>query len=956
MLFPVNRKENVDRPPHRDGQPTDLAEAADASHQGWEILERASSRLRSWLPGSAEMRQRSGIASHLAVAFAAVAVLALTANFMIEHGTLIVVSSAPHEQATAAKVAELAVLAERVDRSDSVALGSTVERFGDAVLARVEHAEPQHTEQLAEATRDLKSAASAYFSGAGARVGAEMAAKIRQGIARQQVQAAELVRVADQRRALVGQYREAFETLNAQFKAALDGSWKIFGRVVARRALIEISRQLDEIQGDVFGFALPNQYEQAMVETAALHEEALLRSLEEYARSLGSSQGKDWAQQARDRAQELVSARISLVETDKARARALNRFEDANAALVALLEAPIKPLPEPVVDRPEFAATPAAPTASPAPLPAEVDTAQPGNRTLSGRRAALASISIGILLLLLLLSAAMVVRVVGPVNRLMHASQRIAAGDTDVRVPRGGIRELDSLSNSFNQMAVQLAAANVAAREAHDQLEAKVVERTRQLAHLAEHDPLTELPNRRQLFTHLTAAIEVAASRGDLVAVYFLDLDNFKNINDSIGHAYGDLVLRSVAQRLAQVAAPYGFSARLGGDEFTMVVERATSVEQIELAGQALARAFEEPLSVDGREVLTSISIGQSHYPAHAQSAEGLLRAADAALFRAKAMGRSQRSVFTPELLEDAAKRFNTEQGLRRAIERGELALVYQPEIHAQTLEVGLVEALLRWRLPDGRLASPSEFLAVAEESGLIMEISDWVLRTAIEAAARWHHGEWPQARVAINVSARQVLDQGFHRRVQDLLVEHRVPARCIEIELTENVLQTGPATIAAVRQLRESGVGVALDDFGTGYSSLASLEHLPLTRVKLDQTLIAGIDTRERSRVIAQAIASLCGNLGLEMTAEGVEREEQLALLLQNEHSTYLQGYLLSRPVAFDAVLGALNDVPARLQSLLVSSPVLSSRSVPAVGTSTVASLKRIREAKRAGQTDAPR
>ena len=208
------------------------------------------------------------------------------------------------------------------------------------------------------------------------------------------------------------------------------------------------------------------------------------------------------------------------------------------------------------------------------------------------------------------------------------------------------------------------------------------------------------------------------------------------------------------------------------------------------------------------------------------------MRAADAALFRAKAMGRSQRSVFTPELLEDAAKRFNTEQGLRRAVERGELALVFQPEIHAETLEVGLVEALLRWRLPDGRLASPAEFLAVAEESGLIMEISDWVLRSAIEAAARWHHGEWPRARVAINVSARQVLDQGFHRRVQDLLVEHRVPARCIEIELTENVLQTGPATIAAVRQLRESGVGVALDDFGTGYSSLASLEHLPLTRV----------------------------------------------------------------------------------------------------------------------------
>jgi diguanylate cyclase (GGDEF)-like protein len=899
----------------------------------------------------------AGIASHLAVAFVAVAVLAVAANFMFEHGTLIVVSPAPPPAPPAAgavELAQVAELAELAERVDSVELRSAIERFGGAVLTRVEHAEPARTQQLKDAARDLESVAAAYLSGAGTRIGAERVSQMRQGIARQQALATELVRVADRRRALLGQYREAFEMLDAQFKAALDGSWKIFGRVVARRPLIEISRQLDHIQGDVFGFAIPRRYEKALVEAAVLNEAALLGLLEQHIRALNSSQGKDWAQQARDRAQGLAAARVALVDADQARARGTTRFEESNAALVSLLDAPVPALAEPVTDGIETHATTGPSTPPAAPLPAEADNAPPGLGTLPSRRAALASISIGVLLLLLLLSAVMVMRVVGPVNRLVQASRRIAEGDTDVRVPRGGIRELDSLSDSFNQMADRLAAANLAAREAHDQLEAKVAERTRQLAHLAEHDPLTELPNRRQLFAHLTAAIEFAASRGELVAVYFLDLDNFKNINDSIGHAYGDLVLRSVAQRLGQVAAPFGFSARLGGDEFTMVVERATCVEQIEAAGQALAGAFAEPLQVDGREVLVSISIGQSHYPAHAQSAEGLLRAADAALFRAKAMGRSQRSVFTPELLEDAATRFNTEQGLRRAIERGELALVFQPEVHAQTLEVGLVEALLRWRLPDGRLASPSEFLAVAEESGLIMEISDWVLRSAIEAAACWLHGGWPQARVAINVSARQVLDQRFQRRVQDLLVEHRVPARCIEIELTENVLQTGPATIAAIRQLRESGVGVALDDFGTGYSSLASLEHLPLTRVKLDQTLIAGIDTRERSRVIAQAIAGLCANLGLDMTAEGIEREEQLALLLRNEHPTYLQGYLLSRPVAFDAVLGALNDVPARLRSLLVSSPLLSSRSVPSGVTPTVASVKPIREAKRAGQTEA--
>jgi EAL domain-containing protein (putative c-di-GMP-specific phosphodiesterase class I) len=318
-----------------------------------------------------------------------------------------------------------------------------------------------------------------------------------------------------------------------------------------------------------------------------------------------------------------------------------------------------------------------------------------------------------------------------------------------------------------------------------------------------------------------------------------------------------------------------------------------------------------------------SISVGVSYYPTHAEDAESLLRAADAALFRAKALGRSQLSVFTPDLLAAATSRFSTEQGLRRAVERGELELVFQPEVHVQTLEVGLAEALLRWRLPDGRLASPAEFLSVAEESGLIIEIGDWVLRTAIEAAAHWHHGAWPQVRVAINASARQVLDTQFLRRVQALLDEHRLPARCVEIELTENVLQTGPATVEAVRQLRECGIGIALDDFGSGYSSLASLERLPLSRVKLDQSLIASIDTNTRSRVIAQAIAGLCGNLGLEMTAEGIERPEQLAPLLGHP-STYLQGYLLSRPVRRQDLLACINDVPARMQSMLLAHPAL--------------------------------
>jgi EAL domain-containing protein (putative c-di-GMP-specific phosphodiesterase class I) len=231
-----------------------------------------------------------------------------------------------------------------------------------------------------------------------------------------------------------------------------------------------------------------------------------------------------------------------------------------------------------------------------------------------------------------------------------------------------------------------------------------------------------------------------------------------------------------------------------------------------------------------------------------------------------------------------------------------------------------LVEALLRWRLPDGRLASPSEFLAIAEESGLILEVSDWVLRTAIETAARWHHGAWPDARVAINLSSRQLLDTRFVDRVLGLLEEHRLPARCIEIELTENVLQTGVATIEVLRQLRSAGVAIALDDFGIGYSSLASLEQLPLTRVKLDRALIASLHSSPRSAAIAKALVGLCHSIGLEVTAEGIECREQLELL-SGLTPIYLQGYLLASPVSAEKVLSLMATVPERVASLLITS-----------------------------------
>ena len=448
----------------------------------------------------------------------------------------------------------------------------------------------------------------------------------------------------------------------------------------------------------------------------------------------------------------------------------------------------------------------------------------------------------------------------------------------------------------------------------------RLAERTRQLKELAQHDPLTGLPNRRELFTLLNAAIERSRTDGTQVGVFFLDIDNFKYINDSMGHAFGDRVLVSFAQRLQATTKSFGFAARLGGDEFTVVFERAQTNDDIRTVGMNIVQAFQKPLTVDNRDLIVSVSVGASIYPEHENNSEALLKAADAALFRAKVMGRSQLSIFTPELLQAAAAKFTTEQGLRRAIERGEFELVFQPEISVETLETALVEALIRWRMPDGSLASPDQFLGIAEESGLIMEISDWVLQSAIEAAAHWHHGAWPEVRVSINVTSRQLYDAGFVDRLRNLLRTHRLPPRCIEIELTESVLQTGAATIDALKRLRAHGVAIALDDFGAGYSSFASLEQLPLTRIKLDRSLIAGIDNSPRSAAVANAIIVMCQGLGLDVTAEGIERPEQFAMLLKHR-GMYLQGYLLARPTSRDELLPSMVQIAQHAQKLMLQS-----------------------------------
>ncbi len=900
-----------------------------------QIVSGPSSRfsvLRAWLGFRRAISARLGIAARLSIAFAAVAVLAGTANLIAERGTQVVMTT------------RIRTVSHPLARAHDAAAGANTTAAGATTAGRAATA-------AASAAATGANADGAGMAAAAANI-TELAFRksLLAHVATVTKSSSKLVSLADSRRKVFDAYHAHFDNVDAQMKGALDRNWKIFGRVIARQSLVLLSRDLDSVRRRSTQLTPDGDYDPAIFDRLAESETQFVSTLRENARELQSSQGAQWYNTVLAEFSNVIETRTELAAIEGKYVLALRDFQQASSSLAATVaaaaESPVartavhadghaaspNTAPNVTQDAPRTAPTVAgAATATagaaatggePPPVTTTTQTVSTAEDPGQGREPAMmALITVAVLAVLLAVSIATVRSVVMPIRQFMLTTRRLAIGDVAARFARGGIKELDALAVSFNEMAEKLSAAHAVTSEYQAQLEVRVDERTRQLQHLAEHDPLTGLPNRRQLLTYLDAALK-SAPRDAQVAVFFLDLDNFKNINDSMGHAFGDLVLKGIAHRLREATGgPGGFASRLGGDEFTVIYPTPAGIADISRVGSELVSAFQRPMLIEGRELLVSISVGASVYPDHAQSPDALLRAADAALFSAKTSGRSRLSMFSRELLETASLKFRIEQGLRRAVDRGEFELLFQPEVSFETLGTKLVEALLRWRLPEGRHVSPSEFLAVAEESGLITNINDWVLRSAIQCCAQWHHGAWPDARVAVNVSARQLLDTHFVDRMKELLAEHRLPAHCMEIELTENVLQTGPATIETLRELRQLGISIALDDFGTGYSSLASLEQLPLTRVKLDRSLIASIDTSERSMAIARAIIGLCENLRLEVTAEGIERPEQLALLLAHP-SMSLQGFLISHPLDSDSVPNAVAMMPEKLHSFLLMTP----------------------------------
>jgi diguanylate cyclase (GGDEF)-like protein/PAS domain S-box-containing protein len=419
------------------------------------------------------------------------------------------------------------------------------------------------------------------------------------------------------------------------------------------------------------------------------------------------------------------------------------------------------------------------------------------------------------------------------------------------------------------------------------------------ISYLATRDPLTELPNRVLFNDRLEQGIVAARRTGQSLALLFIDLDRFKNINDSLGHQVGDLLLREVANRMQNCIRKGDTLSRLGGDEFVVTLEGLQQAEDAAQVGSKIIKALSRPCEIAGHTLNTSCSIGISIFPLDAEDDRALMKNADTAMYHAKEKGRNNYQFFSPEMNVRAVERHTLETALRQAIERQEFTLYYQPQVDMRTGKVVGMEALLRWLHPERGLLSPATFIAVAEESGLIEPIGQWALRTACQRVKAWLDAGYPPLKVAVNISPRQLIHpREFSRSISRILNATGLDPRFLELEMTESLLvHNADDNIAVLRKLGHDGVRIAVDDFGTGYSSLSYLRQLPIDTLKIDRSFVRDIEADPEDMAIIQAIVAMGHSLGLQVTAEGVETRGQLAALLRLGCDEY-QGYLFSRPL----------------------------------------------------------
>jgi diguanylate cyclase (GGDEF)-like protein/PAS domain S-box-containing protein len=443
------------------------------------------------------------------------------------------------------------------------------------------------------------------------------------------------------------------------------------------------------------------------------------------------------------------------------------------------------------------------------------------------------------------------------------------------------------------------------------------IEFEERLRYLAQHDTLTTLPNRAQLLDRLQAILAAARAQARMVAVLFLDLDRFKNINDTLGHDVGDSLLLELGQRLHQHLRTHDNIARFGGDEFVIVMDQITAPDDPGMLAERILDTLTSPFDVAGSRLHVGASIGISLFPSDGEDSSSLLKNADAAMYRAKEAGGGTYQYYSPDMGAHAFRRLTLENNLRQALERSEFVLHYQPQVEAHSGRIIGCEALLRWQHPEQGLMSPAEFIPLLEETGLIVPVGRWVLETACAQLAAWQREGHHAIVLAVNIASRQFQEPGLAALVGELLQRHAIQPRQLELEITESTLMRHIATTAdTLDTLAQLGVRIALDDFGTGYSSLSYLRRFPIDTLKVDRSFVRDIPGDADDTAIARAIIALAQSLHLHVIAEGVETRDQLTFLCDLGCES-MQGYLFSRPVPAEAFARLLSSTQLGCDSL---------------------------------------
>ena len=423
------------------------------------------------------------------------------------------------------------------------------------------------------------------------------------------------------------------------------------------------------------------------------------------------------------------------------------------------------------------------------------------------------------------------------------------------------------------------------------------------LHYQAHHDALTGLPNRILFSDRLEHGIALANHYRTKLALFFIDLDNFKQINDSLGHPIGDKVLIAVAERLKKTLHKEDTLARLGGDEFTVIVETIESLQKISLLAETIQHVLSRQLYVEGQSLYLSCSIGISFYPQDASTASDLLKYADAAMYKAKDEGRDTYRFYSSEMTTLAFERVVMESALREAIQNEAFVIFYQPQVNAESQKLIGMEALIRWEHPEKGVILPERFIALAEETGMIVEIDRWVMRTAMTQVRQWYEEGFDVGILALNLSMRQLMDDTFIAMITECIAEVGFDPAWLELEITESQMMKKPdEAIVKLNKIKSMGIHIAIDDFGTGYSSLSYLKRLPVEKLKIDQSFIHDIPYDKENVAIVNATIALAKSLGLDLIAEGVECEEQKAFLVK-EGCVNIQGYYYGKPMVAEEI-----------------------------------------------------